>query len=138
MTSKQYLLKELLQSVYGFSKVEFEGSQSGCTSVTGHLRLWTPKLMWEAPFKYPPIQDYTVNISIWLDKLKDGTYSLKFKTYHTHIHPSRVENVLRNVHSVESWSKYILGADVYERCMGYHYEKDIPTLRIHLKSLPWK
>lgn len=133
MTPKQKFMDVFLKYVYGFTDVKFEGNFSGCMGVKGTYTFYT-----SVPARCflvgSSTRTETVRLNIWVDKLKNGGHTIKFKTWGTHIPEAMFETVIGRAKRQVPDAK----VDIYNRTHAYSQKADIPTLRLEVSELPWK
>lgn len=135
MTPKQKFMKVFLEEIFGFDDVTFNGSDCGM-EVVGIYNI-TVKVPSYCVLMKPgtSIQREKIPMRIWVDKLKEGGYSIKFKTCFNHIPYSRYGEVLGRV----KWLCPNVKADIYYRTHAYCFDPDgVPTLRLVVSKLPWE
>lgn len=133
MTPKQKFIETFLKHVYGFNDVEFTGTYSGCMGVKGiyKFHIYVPlrcRLMGE-----DDVRTESVQLNIWVDKLKNGGHTIKFKTWHNHIPAHMFQTVIGKAMEMVPDA----GVDIYNRTHAYSRNADIPTLRLRVSELPW-
>ena len=118
MTQKQQFISKFLRNVYKFDEVGFESDGSGCMRAVGYFQVYHP-LSGNTRIRVP--------VDIWMDKTKKGLYSIKFKTWGSHIPMNKANEY------VDRAQLYWPGAakvEVYRRTAGCSYKGGAPTLRI--------
>lgn len=126
MTQKQQFISKFLKNVYKFDEVEFEASSSGEMAAVGYYRV-NNVLSGQTRIRVP--------VDIWMDRTKDGSWSIKFKTYATHIHPKKADEFVQRAQLYWPGASKI---EVYRRRSGCAFSSlGAPTLRIRTNVRPW-
>lgn len=125
MTPKQKFFAGFLKSVYKLDGLEFEPCYGNSMQVKGLYNVQTPF----------GADQSRLPIAIWLDKGKKGLWSIKIKTYGSHIPMSKADEYIQRATVAFPGAEKI---EVYRRTgSGWNREGGAPTLRILTYIRPW-